>query len=299
MAVYRRSSRTRNVLAVLVLAALTLITVDARSNGHGVLSDVRSKVSDAFSPLQRATHAALAPVGNFLTGAVDYGSLRKENQQLRLRVAQLQTQSVSSAAAAAAAQQVLKDAHLPFAGGIPGVAAQVIDSGSSNFDYSVTINKGTSSGIAAGEPVVAAGGLVGTVVAASSGVATVRLLVDPSSVVGVALQGGNTGSATGQGLTLPIRVSVFARTTGAEGSGVQVPRPVVKRGDVLVTSGLSMEKYPPGIPIGKVTKVSNPPGASEPDIFVAPLVNLRDLSFVRVLLWSPQSAGGQPGGGGS
>ena len=35
MAVYRRSSRTRYLLAVLVLAALTLVTIDARSSGSG------------------------------------------------------------------------------------------------------------------------------------------------------------------------------------------------------------------------------------------------------------------------
>ncbi len=119
MAVYRRSNRTRYVLAVLVLAALTLVTVDARSNGSGVLSDIRTKVSDGFSPLQRATHSALQPIGNFLTGALDYGSLRSENQRLRNQVAALQQQSVESAAEQAAAEQVLAEQHLPFVGQHP------------------------------------------------------------------------------------------------------------------------------------------------------------------------------------
>ncbi|HET9076042.1 MAG TPA: rod shape-determining protein MreC [Acidimicrobiales bacterium] len=278
MAVYRRSSRTRNVLAVLVLAALTLITIDARSNGSGALTSVRGAVSDAFSPLQRATHAALAPIGNFLTGAIDYGSLRAENQKLRQEVAGLQSQAVSSSAAEQQYKQLLQEMNLPFVGSIPTVAVQIIDQGFSNFDNSLTINKGTASGIAAGQPVVAAGGLVGTVLAATSHTATVRLLTDPSFAVGVGLQGGNVASASGQGRFEPMRVTI---------DSTKLPAPVMKVGDTVVTTGLSLEKFPKGIPVGKVSKVSTPPGAAEPTIELAPLVNPTRLSYLQVLLWSP------------
>jgi rod shape-determining protein MreC len=274
---------------VLVLAALTLITIDARSNGHGMVSDVRSKVSDAFSPLQRATHAALAPIGNFLSGAVNYGSLKRENQRLREQLAGLQSQAIQSAAAQQAAQQILQEAGLPFAGSVPGVTAQIIDNGSSNFDISVTINKGTTSGIAAGQPVVSAGGLVGSVVVASAHSSTIRLLTDPSFAVGIALPGGNTGYAQGQGSGHPLHVDVIAQSTGPVGSSVQVPPPTVKVGDPVVTSGLKYENFPSGIPVGRVTKVATPPGSAEPDISIAPLVSLNSLDYVEVLLWSPQS----------
>ncbi|MBV9660975.1 MAG: rod shape-determining protein MreC [Acidimicrobiales bacterium] len=290
MAVYRRSFRTRNVLAILVLAALTLITIDARSNGHGVLTNIRSKVSDGFSPLQRATHAALAPIGNFLTGAVDYGSLRSENQHLRDQVAGLQAEAIRAASAEQAAQQVLKDAGLPFAGNVPGVTAQVIDNGSSNFDNSVTINKGRASGIAPGQPVLSAGGLVGSVVSASSHAATIRLIVDPSFVAGVALPGGNLGYAQGQGATHALKVTVIAQHTGGTGSSVQLPPPTLKVGDPVITSGLKYENFPAGIPVGQVTRAVVPPGASEPDITMTPLASLNNLDFVQILLWSPQTS---------
>ncbi|MGH9094554.1 MAG: hypothetical protein ACRDXE_05280, partial [Acidimicrobiales bacterium] len=70
MAVYRRSNRARSVLLVLVLLAITLITLDARGGGNHTLDGARNAVRDAFAPVQRATHAALAPVGNFFTGAL-------------------------------------------------------------------------------------------------------------------------------------------------------------------------------------------------------------------------------------
>jgi len=92
VAVYRRPARTRYLLAVLILAALTLVTIDARSQGTSFLSSIRSRVSDGFAPLQRATHSVLRPIGDFLTGAADYGSLKSENQRLR----ELQVQSGAS-----------------------------------------------------------------------------------------------------------------------------------------------------------------------------------------------------------
>lgn len=279
MAVYRRTSRTRNVIAVLLLAALTLVTIDARSNGSGVLGDVRSKVSDAFSPLQRATHAALAPIGNFLTGAVDYGSLRRENQQLRQQVASLQARGVSATAEQQRADQVLQEQNLPFVGGIPTVTVQVIDNGSSNFDNTLTVDKGTAAGLADGQPVVAAGGLVGTVQLVTTHTATVELLTDPSFAVGVSLQGGNVGSAAGQGRTQPMRITVDT---------TQLAVPKMKAGDPIVTSGLQLEKFPPGIPVGRVTKVISSPVADEPVIDVTPFVDTSQLDYLQVMLWSPQ-----------
>jgi rod shape-determining protein MreC len=280
VAVYRRSNRTRYVLAVLVLAALTLVTIDARSNGSGVLSDIRNKVSDGFSPLQRATHSALQPIGNFLTGALDYGSLRSENQRLRNQVTALQQQSVQSAAQQAAAQQVLAEQHLPFLGDIPTVTAAIIDNGSSNFETSVTIDKGTSSGVAAGQPVVAANGLVGSVLSAGAHTAVVVLLTDPTFAVGVQLPGFNVGTAEGVGMADPMKVTVDSTSLAA---------PKLKVGQELVSSGLNFEKFPPGVPVGKVTAVSTPPDQPEPDISLAPLVNLQQLSYVQVLIWAPQS----------
>lgn len=279
MAVYRRSHRGRYVVAVLVLGALTLVTVDARSSGRGFTSDVRAKVGDVFTPLQRATHAVLAPVGNFITGAASYGALERENQRLRNQLASLQSQKAQAAAEQAAAEQVLAEQNLPFVSGIPRVTVEVIDAGSSNFENSLTVNKGTSSGLAAGQPVVSAGGLVGTVASVSSKTATVVLLTDPSFTVGVKLAGGNVGTATGAGRGRPLRVDVI--TTA------QSP-PAMSKGQTVVTSGLDAEKFPPNIPVGRVASVSKPPGATEPDITLSPLADLGSLTYLQVLLWSPQ-----------
>lgn len=282
MAVYRRSTRTRYVVAVLILAALTLVTIDARSSGTGVTSDIRNKVRQGFAPLQHATHSVLQPVGNFLSGAIDYGSLRQENQRLRAQVGALQQQSTQAAAEQSAAQQLFAAAHLPFVGGIPTVSVAVIDNGFSNFENSVTIDKGTTRGIAVGQPVVASGGLVGSVAAVSASTATVVLITDPTFVVGVRLGPVNVGTAQGSGRNEPLHVTVDTTSLAP---------PTVTSGQTILTSGLDLEKFPPYIPVGRVARVTTSPGAAEPDITLTPLVNVDQLTFLQVLIWAPGSSG--------
>ena len=62
----------------------------------------------------------------------------------------------------AQSQQVLSQEHLSYLAEIPSVAAEVIDIGSANFEQSIEINCGSSSGVTVGQPVVSAGGLIGS-----------------------------------------------------------------------------------------------------------------------------------------
>ena len=163
MAVYRRTARPRFVLLLLVLSALTLVTIDTRAGGSGVIGQIRAKAHDAFAPVQDATHSALRPVGNFFTGVVHYGELKSENARLRDELAKVRGQQLQAADAQRELQLLLDQQHLDFVGNIPTVAAQVVDTSSSNFEESVQINRGTDAGVAVNMPVVTSGGLVGRV----------------------------------------------------------------------------------------------------------------------------------------
>lgn len=270
--------RGRFLLLVLVLLGVTFVTLSDRSGNHGFFAKVRTYAREAANPVQSAVHSALQPVGDFLYGATHYGQLENENQLLRRQLAAGQSESVQAAAAEREADQVLAQQHLPFVGSIPTVAAQVIDLGSANFEQAIEIDRGTSSGVAVGEPVVTAGGLVGTISSVSTSIATVTLLDDPSETVGErAVRTGVVGAATGTGQGNPLKV--YDINVGSR----------IRAGDKLVTSGLQLEHFPPGLPVGTVTSVVAPTGALQLEVDVKPFANLVNLQLVRVLLWSPQS----------
>jgi rod shape-determining protein MreC len=276
MAVYRRTARPRFILLVLVLTAVTLITLDARANGGGVTGDLRARARDAFAPVQDATHAVLRPVGDFFSGALHYGDLKKENARLRDQLAQAQGRDLQAAEAQREIQKVLEQQHLDFVGAIPTVAARVVDTTSSNFEVSVQVDRGTDAGVGVGMPVVAGQGLVGRVVAVSAKRATVLLATDPSFSVGVRLPTADVGVASGTGRDAALRVDLVDLKTK------------VNPNDVLFTSGLQLERFPPGIPVGRVKTVRQVPGALQQDVTIDPVIDFRRLEFVQVLQWSPQ-----------
>jgi rod shape-determining protein MreC len=279
VALARRPSRVRFVVAFLLLASLTLITLDASGNGNATLRSARRGATSVLTPVQQAIHDVLRPIGNFLTGAVDYGKVEAENVRLRNQLDQLRNAEAQSAFAQQQAQELLRSQNLPFVGGITQIPAQVIDVGSSNFASTVTVNKGSAAGVKVNEPVVAAGGLAGSVSAVTARTATITLLTDPTFVVGVRLAEGNTGSAAGQGPGDDLKVTVLP---------ADAPTPIEKKGEILSTSGLAMENFPAGIPVGRISSVAVPAGETEPVISLHPLVNAAALQYVQILLWSPQ-----------
>ncbi len=231
-----------------------------------------------FAPIQSATHSVLRPVGDFFTGAFHYGSLKRENAQLRDQLAQARGQALTASDAQRELQILSEQANLDFVGNIPTVTAQVVDTTSSNFEVSIQINRGTDSGIAVNMPVVTGAGLVGRVAQVSAKHATVLLLTDPTFSVGVRLTtNGNVFVADGAGRGNPLDLELVDATTQ------------ITVGDKLVTSGLSMEQYPKDIPVATVKSVKTAPGQLQQEVTVTPTADLSRLEYVRVLQWSPQS----------
>ena len=270
-----RRPRGRFLLLLLVLLGLTFVTLSERSSTSHYFNKVRSLAREVANPFQSGVHAALQPVGDFIYGALQYRSLEAQNRQLRLELKRGATAYAQSLSAEQQAAQVLSQEHLTFVPNIPSIAAEVVQVGSSNFEETVQIDRGSANGVAVGQPVVSAGGLVGSVSLVSAHLATVTLIDDPTSVVGVRdVHSGVVGAAKGEGLGFNLQVEDL--NVGD----------TIKRGDQLVTSGLTLEDFPAGIPVGTVTSVSS--GTLTLQVSLKPLVNLSNLQFVRVLLWSPQ-----------
>jgi rod shape-determining protein MreC len=275
VALTHRRSRGRYVVAALLLASLTLITLDTR--GSGALRSVRNHTQSVLSPVESGIHDALRPVGNFFAGAADFGSLKAENERLRSEYAGVQAQEAQNQYEEQQLKEAYKQLDLPYAAGIKPIVANVTTQPSSNFEVTITIDKGTSAGVALKQPVVGSAGLLGTVTAAGSGTATVTLLTNPGATIAVTtVSGADLGYVKGQGLDKDLEMTVLPD------SGKVAP---LKVGQELYTSDVG-SAYPSGIPVGRVKTVTN--DGANTTATVAPLANAGNLSFVDVMLWSGQ-----------
>lgn len=275
MALSRRSGRSRFTLVLLVLTSITLLTLDFR--GSGAVQSVRDGAATVFSPVRSTANRLFRPVGDAWNGMWNYGSVRKQNEALRQRIAELEGTAATNADAAQQLQELAKLQQLTLVSDVPTVTASVSSGPIANFDQTLTLDKGAGAGIKVGMPVVDGAGLVGRVSSVTGSSSVISLLTDPKSRLGVRLTTlEQIGEAKGTGFGNPLRVD----------SGI-APKIDVPVGEIVTTSGLQRSIYPRGIPVGTVSKADLSPDQLSTILTVEPLADLEHLNFVRVLLWEP------------
>jgi rod shape-determining protein MreC len=263
---------------VLVLLSIAIITLDFRGDLRGTITSARRSAGDAVAPLDRAVDDVLRPVGSFLEGAIDYGSLQQQNAKLRFELARRE-------AAAEQLQSVRQRLHmlsalekLPWAdvAALPTVAAEVIGQNSSNFEATVVLDKGSTQGVGVGMPVVDGAGLVGHVIQVDSGQCTVQLVTDVRSVVSVTVgTSGTLATVVGGGPGNPLQVQYVAPTVH------------LRRGMVLASSSEKLGAYPAGIPVARVTTFHASASATTQTVRARPAADLSNLSFVDIVQVEP------------
>jgi rod shape-determining protein MreC len=122
------------------------------------------------------------------------------------------------------------------------VSAPVISRQSGGWWQQLVIGKGSLAGVRAGQPVLAPGGLIGLVASVTPATATITLLTDPSSRVGVWLsRTKHHGMLTGVGTARPV-----VRFLDKD--------PEARPGDLVVTSPAST-LVPPNLSVGVIQSV--------------------------------------------
>jgi rod shape-determining protein MreC len=275
VAVSRRSSRSRYTLVLLVLTSITLLTLDFR--GFAPLESARSSVLSFFAPVGDFASGVFSPIGDTWNGAFASGDLQAENDELRRQNDELRSQLTANEAAAAELETLKEETGLPRTGDAQVVFAEVTSGALTNFDESIQINKGASSGIAVDMPVLSGGVLVGTIVTVADDRATVRLVTDPSFQAGVSVAGApGKGIVRGRGDDRQLTADNFSITTD-----LQVDQ-------TLVTSSAARSAFPPGIPVGKIQSVNTDDTTQQKTADVELLANMDDLTYVTVLLYVPK-----------
>ncbi len=275
---------TRLLLVFFVSLSLATITLDYKQGERGPLAGVGRSALELMAPLQRAVTDVTRPIGDFFAGLAHLPSLEHENEQLKQRVASLESQlqlNTSQEIQLAKLQELLGlKKSLTF----PTQAALVIANNPSNFEWTVTIDRGTADGVALNDPVVIGaegqtyGALVGRVVKASADDSVVQEIIDPAASVAGLVRGDNyrpqTGLVQGQGGD-DMKMSLVD------------PGTPVQTGDVVDTAGYTINGesglYPPGILIGEVSRTLPPAGGLDAFIRIRPAVDFSQLDVVLVL----------------
>jgi rod shape-determining protein MreC len=254
---------------VLLVVAIALITIDFRDGGDSSAHGVGGRV---FGPVESLAGGV---AGLFKSGGSggEVAALQKQNDELRAQLAQAQASGDN-------AGQLAALLHLT-AGKYKVVTGTVIAAGGAYSD-TLTINVGRSAGITANETVLNGAGLVGTVVSVTAGTATVQLLSDAGTTVGIRTAGaspggGQIGALTGTAQSLsgsaPLKLTMFSSTAA------------LRPGQELVTFGsVGGRPYVPGVPVGTVTTVTTQPGSLTPTAVVKPFADFTGLGVVGVVV---------------
>lgn len=273
------------ILAVAVLAVSFSYTAGVRGRVVALSNLVATLVSPASSSLtyigQRA-NVAVSTVGQLFT-------LQQQNRQLKQKLLLYQSMKLelSEVLATNGRLRGLLGMQQRLAGW-KLTPASIIGRNPNNWFSTVTIDRGSSSGIRSGMAVIVPQGVVGRVIATSSSSATVMLILDPSSGVGAMdTRSQAAGVVLGQNpITGQLKFQLFSH------------RPNLVPGDAIVTSGFS-QYYPKGLLLGQITAVSHVQFGLTEVATVQPSVDFNSLQTVMVVLSHPSGTSAPPiyGGG--
>jgi rod shape-determining protein MreC len=274
------SRRTRLVLVVLLAVALALITLDARNSSAAPVRGLRALGGAIFGSAESVASAVGRPVTGFLSSFGSASHSQATISRLQREVVQLRAQLSQARLSKADEAQLQGLLQIAGRGRDRIVPANVVAAGPA-YEETVTIDVGSANGVKTGETVLNGSGFVGAVTSVGSHTATVLLVTDASSAVGVRLApNGETGLVRGLGRSQPgpalLRLQVFDAST------------VLQPGEQIVTFG--GWPYAPGVPVGVITRVVSSVGALTKAAYVRPYADDSSLGVVGVIVVRPKHA---------
>lgn len=184
MALY--TAGRRRVILALLLTSVLLITLDLR--GNPVLDRIRDGFARIMDPVEAATDVVTLPAIRAWKGITEYDDVERENQALRDQLDRLIGTQASAELSVLEYQRLRALLNLPSLAEIPTEVAQVVGASANNLDQIIEINKGRTSGIRVGMPVVNQAGLIGKIHSTTDNTAKVMLITDARYTVPVRVQ---------------------------------------------------------------------------------------------------------------
>ena len=262
-------------LVMLLLTNLVVMAVDARDNATKQRL-FRVWIQALVSPVQSTTSRASGAGTGFIREIINFRSAAAENVQLKEKLSATEIQLQNARQAADENERLKGLLNLKQQTGYDQVAAHVIARDSSIWFNTVTLDRGSSDGVALNMPVVTSGGIVGRVIAVSRWTAQVMMVTDEKAAAGAIVGqiggSGALGSVRGLGENGLVEMRYV--------SGLQK----VDVGDHILTTGQD-GIYPAGLNIGEVVDVQRGTATQAHRIYIKPGANLDQLKEVAVLLY--------------
>ena len=259
--------------AAVIAVALTLLSVFSYTS-----SPLANAANVLASPFRAAYTAVADWFNDFQKHYQDTTALEEENAALRRKIAEMEAeirQAREDSAENGRLKELLglQDRRPDLTGDLQ--QAMVTEHAVTNWTSSLTINKGTSSGLEVGDCVMdETGALVGIIHEVGTNWATILTLVDTDTSLGAQVfRTGDLGLAQGdfslmqEGRLRPNLLPADASLLG---------------GDLVITSGLG-GFYPQGLVIGSVEKVQMDPSGSDSYAILTPAVDFDQLTEVFVI----------------
>ena len=264
-------------LGLLLLINLGIMAVDARDSVSKQRM-VRVWIQAIISPVQRVSSGVSGAGTGLVSQIVNFRQTALENERLKEELARTKVALENNRQAASENEKLKGMLGLKEQTGYQPVSARVIARDPSGWFNTVTIDRGSSSGIELNMPVVTYGGIVGRVIALSPWTAQVMMITDEKAAAGsiVARLGdsGALGSVRGSGVSGLIEMRYV--------SGLQK----VNVGDFILTTGQD-NIYPAGLSVGEVVHVKPGTATQSHEILIRPSAKLDQLEEVAVLLYHP------------
>jgi rod shape-determining protein MreC len=228
------------MLAVFLLAAATLMTIDLSDGRDGPMTRVRHGAVGVFAPVQHAIAVVVRPVTGVVRWLDDQHRLHAELARTRATVTRLE--------AAAVERDDLRGENAELRGllgmrdrtGMNTVGARVLGTVPGDPGSSVLIDAGTGDGLASGMTVLDARGVVGRLVTVTAHHARVELVTSPTARYAVRVVAGrHPGRLRGRG-------------DGGLELELNDPHADVPAGAAVVTRAFEGSTVPDGLPVGTV-----------------------------------------------
>ena len=261
-------------MAVLVVASIVLMTVDQRWQS---LELVRSALSSVIYPLQ---YTIDLPIRLYYWSDEVFSSrqvLLEKNREFEARHLEnrVQLQKLDIIEKENERLRELLSATSKTTERL--LISEIINVDVDPYRQLILLNKGSSSDVYRGQPIIDAQGIMGQIVHVSPLSSTAMLITDASHALPVQIdRTGLRTNAFGTGKMDQLNLRYLTHNVD-----IQV-------GDTLITSGLG-GVFPPNYPVARITKVERPAGEPFATVVAIPLAQL-DTSREVLLVWRNDAA---------